>query len=96
MRNLEISLHQGAILGLLFIHVSVVLGGGEVDAGAALERGEEGGGHAGAEPARHPFQPLVRQDRRLLIVLHFAEKRERERERKEDQVLTETGWNKEV
>jgi len=35
----------------LLLHLVVVVGG-EVDAGAALEGGEEGGGHAGPDPGR--------------------------------------------
>lgn len=45
--------HEGAVLGLVFFDV-VVVGGGEVDAGAALQGGEEGGGDGGAHPVRHP------------------------------------------
>jgi len=40
---------EGPVLGLLLV---VVVVGGEVDAGAALEGGEEGGGHAGPDPGR--------------------------------------------
>lgn len=41
---------EGAVVGLA-VEVVVVVVGGEVDAGAALEGGEEGRGDAGAEPA---------------------------------------------
>lgn len=42
---------EGAVLGFLLVFVVVVAVGGEVDAGAALEGGEEGGGDAGSNPA---------------------------------------------
>lgn len=44
--------HEGAVVGLGGGFVVVVVVGGEVDAGAALEGGEEGRGDARAEPAR--------------------------------------------
>ena len=43
---------EGPILGLLLVVAVIVVVGGEVDAGAALEGGEEGGGHAGPDPGR--------------------------------------------
>lgn len=43
--------HEGAVLGFVGVGEVVVVVGGEVDAGAALEGGEEGGGDAGAHPA---------------------------------------------
>jgi len=43
---------EGPVLGLLLVVAVIVVVGGEVDAGAALEGGEEGGGHAGPDPGR--------------------------------------------
>jgi hypothetical protein len=42
---------EGRVLGFLLVFVVVVAVGGQVDAGAALEGGEEGGGDAGPHPA---------------------------------------------
>lgn len=64
----------------------VKVGGAEVDAGAALQGGEEGGGHVGSEPAGHPVQLLTRHQ--AALVLHpwlfsflFSDEFLRERER---------------
>jgi hypothetical protein len=43
---------EGPVLGLVVVLVVVVVVGGEVDAGAALEGGEEGGGDACPHPGR--------------------------------------------
>lgn len=45
--------HEGAVLGLV-VFVVVVVGGGEVDARAALQGGKECGGDGGADPIRYP------------------------------------------
>lgn len=52
---------ERAVLGLIFV-VVVRVGGAEIDAGTAFEGGEEGGGHGGADPARHLVQLLPRYD----------------------------------
>jgi L-aminopeptidase/D-esterase-like protein len=55
--------HEGAVLGLLgVVVVALVVGGVDVDAGAALHGREEGRRHAGPDPDRVPLQLLVRQD----------------------------------
>uniref|UniRef100_A0A0D3A5T6 Uncharacterized protein n=1 Tax=Brassica oleracea var. oleracea TaxID=109376 RepID=A0A0D3A5T6_BRAOL len=45
---------KGTVVGLfvVFVFVFVVMGSGEIDAGAAVEGGEESGDDRGAEPAR--------------------------------------------
>ena len=43
---------KGTVVGLFVVFVFVVMGGREVDAGAAVEGGEESGDDRGAEPAR--------------------------------------------
>ncbi|RRT77657.1 hypothetical protein B296_00015316 [Ensete ventricosum] len=60
--------HEGAVLGLLRL-VVLVLRGAEVDAGAALQGGEEGSHHARPHPPRHPSHALVRRLHALLRVL---------------------------
>ncbi|CAL9067302.1 unnamed protein product [Musa banksii] len=60
--------HERAVVGLLEV-VAVVLGGAEVDAGAALEGGEEGGHHARSYPHRHPFQLPVGRHHALGVIL---------------------------
>lgn len=49
--------HERAVLGLVLFVVGVVVGG-EVDAGAALQGGEEGGGDGGANPVRQTVKLL--------------------------------------
>ncbi|RWW25859.1 hypothetical protein BHE74_00056359 [Ensete ventricosum] len=60
--------HERAVFGLLEF-VAVVLGGAEVDAGAALKGGEEGGRHARSYPHRHPFQLPVGRHHALGVIL---------------------------
>jgi hypothetical protein len=43
------------------------VGGAEVDAGAALQGGEEGGRHVGSHPAGHPVQLLTRHHAALVL-----------------------------
>lgn len=57
---------EGAVLGLVVVVLDV--GGAEIDAGAALQRGEEGRGDARAQPARYALDLLARDYAR---VLHF-------------------------
>ena len=47
--------------------VVVEVGGAEVDAGAALQGGEEDGGHVGSHPAGHPVQLLTRHQAALVL-----------------------------
>ena len=49
---------KGTVVGFLGVIVFVVMGGGEVDAGAALEGGEESGDEGGADAARRLIDPL--------------------------------------
>lgn len=51
--------HEGSVVSFFWVHF-VVVGGGEVDAGAPLQRCEEGRCHVGPKPAGHPVQLLVR------------------------------------
>lgn len=73
VRVVVVSEGERAVLGLVYSAVVVVVvvgvGGGEVDAGTALEGGEEGGAHGGAQPARHLVQLLPRHD--AVAVFHF-------------------------
>ena len=52
------------------IVVVVEIGGAEIDAGAALQRGEEGGGHVGAD---------ARQHRHAVVILHPRESFDRKK-----------------
>lgn len=64
--------HERAVLGLFFA-LGGVIGGGEVDAGAALEGGEEGRGDAGAHPAGDSVELLAGYEAaggRRRVVLH--------------------------
>lgn len=65
--------HEGAVVGLLGVGFLVV-GGGEVDAGAALKGGEEGGCHVGPKPTGDAVDLLVRQARALALALHCRNK----------------------
>lgn len=48
--------HERAILGFFVV---IEIDGAEVDAGATLERCEEGGGDVSAYPIGHPIQLLA-------------------------------------
>jgi len=49
------------------VGIFVVVGGREIDAGTTLERGEEGGGDAGAYPGRHSVELLIGQAGALIL-----------------------------
>lgn len=62
--------HEGAVLGFFLIFVNVV--GAKVDAGAAFERGEEGGGDAGAYPVGHSVELLAGHEAAIVVHRSFG------------------------
>ncbi|GLT35717.1 hypothetical protein SLA2020_101440 [Shorea laevis] len=59
--------------GIVVIVVCVGVNGGEIDAGETFERGKEGGGHGGADPAGDLVQLLARYDAGTVAALHCFE-----------------------
>ena len=57
------------IVGLVGGVDVVEVGGAEVDAGTAFQGGEEGGGHVGPHPVRHPVQILARYHAPVVVVV---------------------------
>lgn len=47
--------------------IFVVVGGGEIDAGTSLKRGEESGGDAGSDPGGHSVELLIGQAGALIL-----------------------------
>lgn len=59
--------HKRAVV-VFIVEIVVEVGGAEIDAGAALQGQEEGGGHVGTHPVRHAVKHLARHG--ALVVLH--------------------------
>jgi len=59
--------HERAVI-VFVVEIVVEVGGAEVNAGAAFQGREEGGGHVGTHPVCHAVQHLARQG--ALFVLH--------------------------
>lgn len=84
---------EGPVLGLLVVPVVVVVVvGGEVDAGAALEGGEEGGSDAGPHPGR-PALHGRRGDRSAARVTGVGQTKRtrRDRQARKEEEETEEG-----
>ena len=60
------------IVGLVGAVAVVEVGGAEVDAGTAFQGGEEGGGHVGPHPVRHPVQLVARYHAPVVVVAAAA------------------------
>lgn len=61
--------------GVVVVVVVVQIDGGEMDTGAALEGGEEGGGNVGADPVGHAIQLLTGKEGCAVVGLHRRRRR---------------------
>lgn len=80
------------VVGSAVVVVVVVeIDGGEMDAGAALEGGEEGGGHIRANPVGHAIQLVTGKEGCAIVGLRRHRHRRRRRRRRKDTRI----WNSE-